>query len=53
MNARIISMIVIFISSVVLVFVGQMHVGYMGLLLEVIGLIGLIVTLYLYNKKYK
>ena len=44
---------VCYIISLALVFIGQRNVGYTGLAMELIGLVGLLVLLYLYNKKYK
>lgn len=46
-------MLVVFIVSIVLIFVGQRNIGYFGLLLEVIGLSGLIFDLYFYNRHFK
>ena len=46
-------MVIIFFVFFGLLFYGQRHVGYMGLTLELIGLAGLIVILYMYNKRYK
>ncbi|MEG0452990.1 MAG: hypothetical protein RR428_07375 [Coprobacillus sp.] len=45
--------VVCFIVSMALVFIGQRNVGYTGLAMEIIGLIGLLALLYSYNKKYK
>lgn len=42
-----------FVISFGLVCIGQSNVGYTGLVMELIGLVGLLVLLYLYNKKYK
>ena len=42
-----------FVISFGLVCIGQQNVGYVGLGMELIGLTGLLVLLYLYNKKYK
>ena len=46
-------MLVVFIVSIVLIFVGQRNIGYFGLLLEVIGLSGLIFDLYFFNRHFK
>lgn len=46
-------MILIFIISVWLVFWGRSKPGYFGLSMEVVGIIGLIAELYLYNKQYR
>lgn len=45
--------IVCFVVYFVLVCYGQSLVGYTGLVLELIGLAGLLILLYMYNKKYK
>ena len=45
--------IVFFIVCVALVVVGQRHVGPQGLLVMLLGLVGLILLLYLYNRKFK
>lgn len=45
--------IVLFVISVALVFIGQKNIGYTGLGLEIIGLIGILVVLHLYNRQYK
>lgn len=50
---QIIFMILIFMISLWLVFYGRSKPGYFGLALEVIGMIGLIAELYLYNKQYR
>ena len=44
---------IVFVVSFALVCVGQSQIGYTGLAMELVGLIGLLVLLYLYNKKYK
>lgn len=45
--------IVAFVVSFALVCIGQSQIGYAGLAMELVGLAGLLVLLYLYNKKYK
>ena len=45
--------VICFIVSFALVFIGQRNVGYQGLAMEMIGLVGLLILLYLYNRKYK
>lgn len=45
--------IVLFVISVALVFIGQKNVGYTGLGMEIIGLVGILIVLYLYNRQYK
>ena len=44
--------LLVFIVSIILVFVGRAKEGYMGLLLEIIGIVGLVLELYIYNKQY-
>lgn len=50
---KLLMMLVVFVISLVLVFVGQRNVGYIGLAIETVGVIGLIFLLYYYNKQYK
>lgn len=52
-RVQILIMIAIFIISIFLVFYGRATTGYVGLFLEIIGIIGLIIELYLYNQQYK
>ncbi len=42
-----------FCGSMFLVFYGQKNIGYTGLTLQVVGLLGLLTLLYLYNRKFK
>lgn len=49
---KVICMFLFFILSIFLIIKGQPIKGYYGLLIMVIGLVGLLVELYLYNKKY-
>ncbi len=42
-----------FIISLSLVIIGQKNVSYTGLAMELIGLAGLLILLYIYNRKYK
>lgn len=44
---------IIFVIALALVFIGQKHIGYAGLGVQLIGLFGLIGLLYTYNKRYK
>ena len=46
-------LIVIFIVSMALIFIGQKNIGYMGLATEIVGLAGLLAVLYVYNRRYK
>lgn len=45
--------LLVFIISIVLVTSGQRNVGPVGLLIMLIGLAGILLLLYLYNKKYQ
>lgn len=44
---------ILFIVFMTMVIVGQRHIGYAGLSVQMIGLAGLLILLYLYNKKYR
>ena len=52
-KTKIIIMVVVFIVSMALIFIGQKNVGYTGLSTELVGLAGLIGVIYTYNKGYK
>lgn len=43
----------IFIVSIVLIVTGQRNIGPAGLLTMLVGIAGILVLLYLYNKKYQ
>lgn len=45
--------VVIFVGSVALVIIGQRHIGFQGLGLMFIGLIGILGLLFSYNKKHQ
>lgn len=45
--------LLIFIISMVLITTGQRDVGPIGLIIMLIGLAGILLLLYLYNKKYQ
>ena len=45
-------MVVIFIISVFLTFIGHKIISYKGLAMMLLGLIGILVVLYLYNQTY-
>lgn len=45
--------LLVFIVSVVLIVTGQRNIGPAGLLTMLVGLTGILVLLYLYNKKYQ
>ncbi|MGX8852815.1 DUF6903 family protein [Amedibacillus sp. YH-ame10] len=46
-------MVIIFIISIVLIFIGQKNVGYTGLMVELLGLAGILGILHTYNRRYK
>ena len=50
---RNIIMLVVFIVCLVLIVAGQKNIIAMGLAMELIGLVGLLTLLFLYNRKYK
>lgn len=52
-KAKSIVMIVVLVVCLVMIILGQKHVGYPGLATELVGLIGLLVVLYIYNKDHK
>lgn len=52
-TAKIIVNIVAFIVFMLMIILGQRNVGWTGLGVEIVGLIGLLTQLFLYNKKYK
>lgn len=45
--------LLIFIGSMVLIMTGQRNIGPAGLLTMIVGLVGILVLLYLYNKKFQ
>ncbi len=50
---RNIILLVVFIVCITLIIIGQKNIGATGLVMELVGLIGLLVLLFLYNRKYK
>lgn len=50
---RNIIMLVVFIVCLVLIVAGQKNISAMGLTMELVGLVGLLTLLFLYNRKYK
>ncbi len=44
---------IVFVVCVALVIIGQRNIGPQGLLMMLVGLAGLIVLLWLYNRQYK
>lgn len=45
--------LLVFIASMALIITGQRNIGPTGLLTMLVGLAGILVLLYLYNKKYQ
>ncbi len=45
--------LLIFIASIVLIIAGQRNIGPIGLLVMLVGLAGILILLFLYNKKYQ
>ena len=45
--------LLVFIISMTLIVTGQRSIGPLGLLFMLIGLVGILLLLYLYNKKYQ
>ncbi|MDO4470943.1 MAG: hypothetical protein Q4C84_13990 [Bacillota bacterium] len=43
----------VFIVSLALIVIGQRHIGPKGLMMMLVGLVGLIILLGLYNRQYK
>lgn len=46
-------MLIVFMVSLALIIIGQKHIGVSGLVQELVGLIGLITILFIYNRRYK
>lgn len=46
-------LLVVFVVCLALIVIGQKNIGATGLMMELIGLAGLLVLLYIYNRKYK
>lgn len=43
----------VFVVSMALIVIGQRNIGPAGLLMMIVGLAGILVLLYLYNRKYQ
>ena len=52
-TVRNIIMCVAFVIFLTLIIIGQKHISVSGLAMEVIGLIGLLTLLFVYNHRYK
>ncbi|WP_346663866.1 hypothetical protein [uncultured Merdimonas sp.] len=46
-------MIIVFIACLALIFIGQKNISATGLGMELLGLVGLLVLLFIYNRRYK
>lgn len=46
-------MVIVFIVCLALIVTGQKNISAMGLAMELIGLVGLLTLLFLYNRRYK
>lgn len=46
-------MLAVFIACLIMIILGQRHIGYAGLAVEFVGLIGLMIVLFLYNREHK
>ena len=46
-------LLVVFVVCLGLVIIGQRNISLTGLSMELVGLVGLLVLLFLYNRKYK
>ncbi|MFV0381369.1 MAG: DUF6903 family protein [Breznakia sp.] len=55
MGVRIKTMVMIIVACICLamIIIGQKNIGYKGLFIEIIGLIGLLTLLFMYNKDHK
>lgn len=50
---RKIIMVIVFIVCLALIIIGQKNISYTGLGMELVGLAGLLILLYVYNRQYK
>lgn len=50
---RNIILLIVFVVCIALIVIGQKNISVTGLVMELIGLAGLLVLLFLYNRKYK
>ena len=46
-------MATLFVVSLAMVIIGQREVGYVNLGIQVVGLIGILLVIHLYNKRFK
>ena len=50
---RTLIMAVVFVVCLALIIIGQKNIGGPGLIMELVGLVGLLTLLFIYNNKYK
>lgn len=46
-------MIIVFVVSLALIIIGQRNISAQGLIMELVGLVGLLTLLFVYNHQYK
>lgn len=52
-RVKTIVMAVVFVVCLLMIILGQRNVGYQGLFVELIGLVGLLAVLFAYNRDHK
>lgn len=52
-TVKVIIKCIVFVVCLALIIMGQKNIGITGLTMELVGLVGLLVLLFLYNKKYQ
>lgn len=52
-SVRNIIMCIVFVISLALIIIGQRNVSVSGLMMEIVGLIGLLTLLFVYNHRFK
>ena len=50
---RTLIMAIVFVVCLALITIGQKNIGVPGLIMELVGLVGLLTLLFIYNNKYK
>ena len=50
---RTLIMAVVFVVCLALIMIGQKNIGVPGLIMELVGLVGLLTLLFIYNNKYR
>lgn len=46
-------MVIVFVVCLALIIIGQKNIGVPGLIMELVGVVGLLTLLFIYNNKYK